>query len=96
MRAAAGVDLLLVHEVGGEAQLREELLGCRRGQVLLFPVTLSFPAIFANVQASASGATCVRCSSAPAATKQFIALTSSTSMVSATNLNIAPKAFQLV
>ena len=35
MRAAAGVDLLLVHEVGGEAQLREELLGRCRGQVLL-------------------------------------------------------------
>ena len=41
------------------------------------------PAIYAKVKASASGATCVRCSSAPASTKQSKSPASSTSMTSA-------------
>lgn len=46
-------------------------------------VTPVWPAICAKVNASASGATCVRWSSAPASTKQSFTPASSTSMTSA-------------
>ena len=49
-------------------------------------VTPSCPAISANVKASASGATCVRWSSEPAATKQSSTPASSTSITSASSL----------
>ncbi len=49
-------------------------------------VTLSCPATLEKVNASASGATCVRCSLEPAATKQSSTPASSTSMTSASSL----------
>ena len=48
-----------------------------------FTVTPSCEAIVAYVNASASGATCARCSSEPASTKQSSMPASSTSMTSA-------------
>ena len=49
-------------------------------------VTPACPAISEKVKASASGATCVRCSSEPAATKQSRTPASSTSITSASSL----------
>lgn len=49
-------------------------------------VTPACPAISEKVKASASGATCVRCSSEPAATKQSSTPASSTSITSASSL----------
>ena len=68
------------------ARTRRHVLGLRVGESSVSGVTPVCPAISEKVKTSASGATCVRCSSEPAATKQSRTPASSTSMTSASSL----------